>query len=81
MPIQPCTINGKSGFRAGPTGKCFRSKKDALRQLAAIEISKSKSTQEIFDELSHEELELILSDITIDPMIRLSLANLKETKL
>ncbi len=42
MPLKKCTIDGSSGWKWGDSGKCFKNKKDALRQGAAIEISKQQ---------------------------------------
>jgi hypothetical protein len=42
MPIQKCYINGKSGFKYGSTGKCYRSKSKALRQMRAIKASQNR---------------------------------------
>lgn len=50
MPIKRCTLpNGESGYKAGDTGKCYKSRKKAEEQLAAIKISQqnSKSAQEL----------------------------------
>lgn len=54
MPIEKCTLpNGKSGFRWGTKGKCYKSGKDAAKQGIAIEgedkfnqIMKAASTAE-----------------------------------
>jgi len=43
MPVQPCTANGKSGYRWGEKGKCYTgedAKKKAEKQGAAIKTSK-----------------------------------------
>ena len=38
MPIKECTLpNGKSGFKWGDSGKCYKDKKDAVKQGIAIE--------------------------------------------
>jgi len=38
MPIKTCTLpSGKSGYKWGDSGKCYRSKKKAIKQGIAIE--------------------------------------------
>ena len=42
MPIKSCTLpNGKKGYKYGDSGKCYASRKDALRQAAAIKASQN----------------------------------------
>ena len=41
MPIQSCHLNGKSGFRFGPTGKCYTYTTERGR-LQAIEKAKAQ---------------------------------------
>ena len=40
MPLQRCAVNNKSGWKWGKSGKCYENKQEALKQGAAIEISK-----------------------------------------
>lgn len=40
MPIKKC---GKSGYKFGNKGKCYRTKKQALKQGRAIKASQSKT--------------------------------------
>lgn len=45
MPVQRCTINGKTGFKWGNSGKCFvgrEGRSKARRQGRAISASKSR---------------------------------------
>lgn len=43
MPIKSCTLpSGKGGFKWGDQGKCYASKKDALKQGYAIDKDKFK---------------------------------------
>lgn len=42
MPIKRCTLpNGKKGYKWGNKGKCYKSKKDALKQMRAIKVSQT----------------------------------------
>ena len=42
MPIKSCTLpNGKKGYKYGDKGKCYASRKDAVRQAAAIKANQS----------------------------------------
>ena len=46
MPIERCTRkNGKSGFKVHNAHTCFATRKEALKQLRAIEISKHGAGQ------------------------------------
>ena len=36
MPLQKCMVGKKSGWRWGDSGKCYASKKDAIKQGLAI---------------------------------------------
>lgn len=48
MPIRKCNIGNKSGYKAGPTAKCFTdsgSKEKAKRQLKAIKASQSRQAK------------------------------------
>lgn len=43
MPIKKCSIEGKSGYKYGDSGKCYTgpdAKKKAFKQGLAVEISK-----------------------------------------
>lgn len=43
MPLKKCTINGKSGWKWGDSGKCYTGKdgkEKAMKQARAIEASK-----------------------------------------
>jgi hypothetical protein len=47
MPIKSCTLpNGKKGYKYGDSGKCYASRKDALRQAAAIKASQKRRGKE-----------------------------------
>lgn len=48
MPIQKCSDKGKSGLKWGSSGKCYTAKnarEKALKQMRAIEASKSRSNK------------------------------------
>jgi len=56
MPLKRCTKNGKKGWKFGDKGKCYTSKKDAIKQGIAIygpkkfaEIMKKDSFGEVRD--------------------------------
>ena len=43
MPIQSCSLpDGSRGFRYGKSGKCYKSREAALRQMRAIKFSESQ---------------------------------------
>jgi hypothetical protein len=46
MPVEKCTINGKSGWRWGKSGKCYTgpgAKAKAAKQGRAIKVSQTQS--------------------------------------
>ena len=43
MPIKGCQIKGKKGYKWGDHGKCYKTKKRAVKQGGAISISKIKA--------------------------------------
>ena len=48
MPLNRCTLpDGSKGWRWGKQ-KCYKNKKDAIKQMQAIKISQSKSSYENF---------------------------------
>ena len=42
MPINRCQIKKKKGYKAGKSGKCYCSRKKAVRQLRAIKASQRR---------------------------------------
>lgn len=49
MPIKRCTLpSGGSGYKYGNSGKCYASKGDALKQMAAIKSQQSKGALDEF---------------------------------
>lgn len=59
MPIKSCSLpDGKSGYKWGDKGKCYKSKKDAIRQGIAIEgpdkFKKVASATELLETYLHE---------------------------
>lgn len=68
MPLRKCkTDSGASGWKWGEQGKCYKNKRDAVRQGLAIEGPKgfqAKATPEEYGGLSHlERLSLKLNEI------------------
>jgi hypothetical protein len=44
MPIHKCTTeDGETGFKYGNSGKCYKDREDALKQMRAIKWSESHS--------------------------------------
>lgn len=44
MPIKRCTLpEGGSGFKYGNSGKCYKNREDALKQMRAIKQQQSQS--------------------------------------
>lgn len=42
MPIIPCQINNKRGYKYGKTGKCYPTRNQALKQAKAIKVSQAR---------------------------------------
>ena len=43
MPIKRCTTDsGGSGWKYGDSGKCYRSRKDAIKQMIELSIPRNK---------------------------------------
>lgn len=67
MPIKRCTTDGgASGWKYGDSGKCYKNRSDAIKQMRAIKISESKGSAPDYSEegLSYQELlELGIKDI------------------
>lgn len=67
MPIKRCTTDsGGSGWKYGDSGKCYKNRSDAIKQMRAIKISESKGAADYSDEgLTYQELlEISLENIT-----------------
>ena len=58
MPIKRCTTDsGGSGWKYGDSGKCYRSRKDAIKQMKAIKWRQSQGNISFKNEgLTFEEL-------------------------
>ena len=44
MPIMNCRINNRKGFKFGKSGKCYRNKSQALKQMRAIKANQGKKS-------------------------------------
>jgi len=74
MPINQCTLpNGGSGYKWGSKGKCYKNKRDAIKQGVAIEGSENFAKK-----ASAEELNAALADTELPAHVRIVLA--KEVK-
>lgn len=48
MPIHSCALpDGSSGFKYGDSGKCYKSREDALKQMRAIKYSETHAEKHV----------------------------------
>lgn len=47
MPIKKCTLpEGGSGYKYGDSGKCYKNRKDAIKQMKAIKWRESQGSED-----------------------------------
>lgn len=77
MPIKRCTLpGGGSGYKYGDSGKCYQSKKDAIRQMVAIRSSGYKESKAQLckaEEITEDELYEALSEMSLEENVRINL--------
>lgn len=58
MPIHKCTTqDGSSGYKFGESGHCYKSRKEALKQMRAIKWQQSHGNLELYNKsLQNENL-------------------------
>lgn len=77
MPLQNCTNDEKSGFRWGSNGHCYTgpgAKKKAVKQGLSYDKEYFKQNA------TFEELDEMIGDLELDPLLRAELAIAKQDR-
>lgn len=72
MPIKRCNEDGVSGWKYGDSGKCYKSREDAIKQMKAIKYSQT-----------HGEIDFSNEGLTNEELLRIGLeeVSISKTKL